>query len=86
MFPLQRIFIKNPSEKLSTGITWEGKSLSWFFFLFYLKCDSPYPPVEFNTSVWHEIFAGSNCDFSSDLQNKFPQTKITPEIFSNTQY
>ena len=30
----------------------------------------------------HEIFAGSNfCDFSSDPQKKFPQMKITENIF-----
>ena len=36
-------------------------------------------------TVWHELFVGSNfCDFSS--KNKFPQIKITANIFPAKTY
>ena len=38
-------------------------------------------------NVWHEIFVGSNFyGFSSDPQNKFPQIKITANIFPAVIY
>ena len=38
-------------------------------------------------TVWNESFAGSNFyGFSNDLQNKFPQIKITANIFPEKIY
>ena len=35
-----------------------------------------------SNTVWHKIFAGSNfCDFPAIRKNKFPQIKITANIF-----
>ena len=45
--------------------------------------------VQTLSAMWHEILAGSNfCDFSSHplINNKFPQLKITMNIFPTKIY